>query len=290
MANWQRRQHINDQVLDFYHSHARFPKEELDEVNRYLEPFLNSLQFALQNKGICAKFKDTGSAFEKVHEPHLDGSLELDIEAVMDGSGLKTIHLDMPSSSVLCAQKKRWCDALPSSFFDYRARVSTRKVLDIFEGACTSVAPPTASFQQHGPAITMKVMRPRSWRLWFAVDIVPAISIQSRGVYVPKQRAEGYMKDFAWRESFSLEERENYPSDCPWAKPCLRMLKALCDRHDDLGQLQSYPLKNLPSGSCNRSLMPLGTRNMSGVESGGCFDVWRGALVKASCLNTSIKT
>ncbi len=253
MSRWWDRDDVNATVVDCHSRRARFPKARLDRLKTRLEPLLDEYIEILAEHGIQCKMEEAGSVAEGVRILHPDGTLERDVEFVMDGSSVHVTPLDQKACCIIMHPLgNRRKDQLPDSFHDTYGHVSAKLVLDVFDEAFGEVLPSWQSafkksgcvvYKEQGPAVTVKVNQ--GGRDWLSVDLVPAICVPDEGFYVPKQRPCGPKHDYGWRQSFSFEERDRYPPDLPCTKACLRILKTFCVSNEEMKKLDTYILKNI---------------------------------------------
>ncbi len=249
---WWDHEDVNDAVVEYYHDYARYPRETLDWLKKQVKPLLDQYVAALARRGVRCRIEYTGSVAEGVRIQHTDGTLELDVEFVMEAPFVHVTPLDEAGCCNLIDPSGQGLVYLPGSFIGKRGHVSAERVRELYDAVFDEVMPSWQSVFQRfgcvihkveGPAVKVKVAK--KGKPWLYVDLVPAIQGPGGGCYVPKQRPHGHRYIFAWRESFSLEERDQYPDDCPWAKPCLRILKSFCASNLQMKRMETYILKNL---------------------------------------------
>jgi hypothetical protein len=102
------------------------------------------------------------------------------------------------------------------------------------------------NLRKHGPAVQMDVYKDDfKQQKFFSVDMVPTFELGNRR-YVSKPLKEGNHSDVAWRQSFSVEEKNklmNIDADNGCRKQVLRVLKVLRNRSPELRVLESCHLK-----------------------------------------------
>ena len=103
------------------------------------------------------------------------------------------------------------------------------------------------TLRRHGPAVQLDVMDPTATNKIYSVDMVPTIEISGKYYIakpIKKRKPNGQL---AWRQSFSLMEKERLATidvNNGCRKQVLRVLKAIRNRdHGGVGQLSSYHFK-----------------------------------------------
>ena len=104
--------------------------------------------------------------------------------------------------------------------------------------------------RSHGPAVQLDIVRKGTNQRLLSADLVPCFQIGNDSYYVAKPYTGGKRvsnRDFLWRQSFSLKEKEileNMDRDRGCRHELLRIVKTIVNREPtSLGRLESYHLK-----------------------------------------------
>ena len=246
---------INKILIDFHEKRARFPDEKIEQLKPRLKRLLNEYVSALAQRGIRCRWVYAGSVSEGIRIVYPNNTIELDVEFRMDGSGLQVPEEGKSPCSVLIKPPENPDDwNLPDTFLDKYQNVSAELALNEFDVAFRDVIDSweqafrgdvSVVHKTQGPA--ERVIVSKDSREWLFLDFVPVLEVPGEGRYVAKQRPCGQREPFFWRHSYSDEEKNQYPSDAekPYAKACLRILKAFAIDSEEMKKLDTYVWKNL---------------------------------------------
>ena len=102
----------------------------------------------------------------------------------------------------------------------------------------------------HGPAVQLDIVKKATNQKLLSADLVPCFQIGRDSYYVAKPytgRKQVSNRDFLWRQSFSLKEKEileHMDRDSGCRHELLRIVKTIVNRErTSLGSLESYHLK-----------------------------------------------
>ena len=241
-------------VKNFHDKYARQPP--MENARSIHERNTNEIITSLRADGICIRPEYTGSAYEgvKVWKTPSDPDIEFDVMVIMKGgeklvatpvkAGYATLRLKDASAVTVASVGSTMC--LDASV------VNTLLTARMFFGKLQRIINASANMKgkvkliDHGPAVQMDVYEDMAGgKKLYSVDMVPTYEIHGN-YYVAKPVKDDNIPLNAWRQSFSLKEKDKFNAmdqgnGC--RKQVMRILKVLTKREASLQPLTSYHLK-----------------------------------------------
>lgn len=227
----------------------------MEAAKKTHERYKSIIEEKLRSKDICKRLEYTGSSYEgvKVRKSPSDMDLEFDIQVILvGGDRLEAVEI-CPGFARLVHRNYVRLEALtdyPSLIRD--GNQLPEETASKFHSAMQLIINENEemrrriNLRKHGPAVQMDVYKDDVKReKFFSVDMVPTFELGNRR-YVSKPLKEGSHSDVAWRQSFSVEEKNKLMSidaDNGCRKQVLRVLKVLRNRSAELRSLESCHFK-----------------------------------------------
>ncbi len=233
----------------------------MTEAKRLHERYTTIIDKDLRTRDICKRLEYTGSSYEgvKVMKTPSDADLEFDIQVILNG-GDKLRAVEIPENPGFFKLRHKEFDTLRIQLQAYTDDPRLRENADQLpeRTACTFYSElqkvinsndelrNRINLRRHGPAIQMDVYKDLSKiSKFYSVDMVPTFEVDGKR-FVSKPLREGQDCNLAWRQSFSVEEKEklrNADSDQGCRRQVLRVLKVMRNGFAELKPLESCHLK-----------------------------------------------
>lgn len=230
---------------------------------------MDKIEKELRKQGICVRIEYTGSTYEgtKVAKSQQNYDLEFDVMVIIDcrGSVVEVENLpDSPGFAKLKIVETASGEKKRSVFGEVEggylnAEKTARKfygvMYKLIQSCHTDNSCPYGNFclkenivvRSHGPATQIDVRKEGERGFFYSVDVVPTYETKTNERYVAKPiKGEKNPNQFAWRRSFSIEEKAKLAtvdSNNTCRKKVLRTLKVIRNKEPCLDQLTSYHLK-----------------------------------------------
>lgn len=224
--------------------------------------YMDRIENELRKQGICVRIEYTGSTYEgtKVAKSQQNYDLEFDVMVIVDcrGSSVSVENLPgFPGFAKLRIVETASVEKKRSVFGEVEGGyLNAVKTASKFYGLMNSLIQSCPDLKEnilvrnHGPAAQIDVCTTTTGgkrEFFYSVDVVPTYETKTGERYVAKPiKGETNPNQFAWRRSFSIEEKAKLvaaDSDNTCRKKVLRTLKVIRSREPCLVQLTSYHLK-----------------------------------------------
>ena len=254
-TNWHDSAKLQTALTNFHNKETRFPTREVTEAKQALLGYLQKFDLKLRSVGFGVRVEYTGSSYEGIKVDADD--LEFDVMIIMtNGDKLSFEHVPGHPGFSRIKPNSPQNEVCFAKFLDDNKMLVPAKVIDKLQGHLAGADNPNKGpnllLRRHGPAIQIDVMK--SGKLWFSIDMVPAIEIRANGA-VKRFVAKPFKGEVgngassfptAWRCSYSLEEKAllkdiDKGNEC--RKQTARIVKSLRNREAALSCICSYWIK-----------------------------------------------